>query len=305
MAGKNTFITKDANGYLWVLSSNCTSDKPGRYWLNAFKSRNVNNTDSWADTGQMLPWYITADNAKGTIVPAGSGSDVWAVYIYAGYVSGRKYNGTWGADQRIYTLFGSTANTDNSPPSVVVDKKGVVHVILGSGLRVGGGGGISTPEIMYYHNNTDQTSFTSGLNLDPDVPKGVGGYYPTISLDTSTGDLYILWLQNVLGDPTYAPRTMIGRKCVSGTWSNMTIEPQTTFAKQYLTSTYSISGEFKICWQWTQNATAPIEVLFDRTVIPEFSVLTVPLIGSIVILATYARRSRREDRTSDRADDSP
>ena len=139
----------------------------------------------------------------------------------------------------------------------------------------------------------------SAAGLNPNVPKGVGGYYPTISLDTSTGDLYVLWLQNVLGDPAYAPRTVIGRKCVSGTWSNMTIEPQTTFAKQYLTSIYSVSGEFKICWQWTQNATAPIEVLFDRTVIPEFSVLTVPLIGSIVILATYARRSRREDRIPD------
>jgi predicted RNA-binding Zn-ribbon protein involved in translation (DUF1610 family) len=297
LAGKNTYISKDTNGYLWVLSSNCTSDKPRNYWLDAFKSRNVNDTGSWVDTGQLLPWYLTTDNAKGSIVPAGSGSDVWAVYIYGGYVSARKYNGTWQADQRIYTSFGSTANTDNSPPSVVVDKRGVVHVVCGTGEKVGGGGGISTPRIWYSHNDTDLTTFT-GVFLDTYV-KGVGGYYPTISLDTSTGNLYVIWLQNILGDPTYAPVTVTGRKCVSGTWSNMTIEPQTTFTKQYMTSIYSVSGEFKICWQWTQNTTAPIEVLFDSTMIPEFGDLTLPFIGFFVIFAVCRQRSRSKDNTAD------
>ncbi len=263
--------------------------------MNAFKSKSADNPDSWTETGQLLPWYVTTDNPKGTIVPAGSGGDVWAVYIYGGYVSGRKYNGTWGADQRIYTLFGSTANTDNSPPSVVVDKKGVVHVVCGSGLRAGGGA--STPEIMYYHNNTDATTFTTGVILNSGVPKGVGGYYPTISLDTSTDDLYVMWLQNVLGDATFAPRTLIGKKCVSGTWSNMTIEHQTTLPKQHLTSIYSVSGEFKICWQWTQNTTAPVEVFFDRTIIPEFSDLAIPVGGFILMIAVYVRISRKKTRS--------
>jgi hypothetical protein len=293
MPGKNTFISKDTNGYLWVLSSNFTSDKPVKYWLNAFKSRNVNSTDFWTETGEMLPWYLTSDNAKGSIVPAGSGGDVWSVYVYGGYVSARKYNGTWSADQRVYTLFGSTDNTDNSPPSVVVDKKGVVHVVLGTGQRIGGG--VSTPEIMYSHNDTNRINFTTGLNLDPFVPKGVGGYYPTISLDASTGNLYVLWLQNILNDPTYSPRTVIGRICVSGAWSNMTILPQTTFTKQYLTSIYSVSGEYKICWQWTQNTTAPIDVMFDGTMIPEISDLALPLIMTIVVFAVLRRRSRGKD----------
>ncbi len=295
MPGKNTYICKDTNGYLWVISSNCTQDKPGRYWLNAFKSRDVNRTDNWVETGQLLPWYLTTDNAKGTIVPAGTGSDVWAVYIYGGYVSARKYTGTWGADQRIYTLFGSVANTDNSPPSVVVDKQGVVHVVYGTGLRVGGGGGVSTPEIMYSHNDTGLMSFTAGLNLDPNVPKGIGGFYPTISLDSSTGDLYVLWLQNILNDPSYAPKTVLGRQCSSGTWSNMTIQTQTNSTKMFLTSVYSVPNGPNISWEWTQNRSLPIEVLYDRVGIPEFGDLAFPSIGLLAIFVAYSAIPRRRD----------
>lgn len=84
----------------------------------------------------------------------------------------------------------------------------------------------------------------------------------------------------------------MGRKCIAGAWSAMVIEPQTSFTKQYMTSVYSIAGEYKICWQWTQNSTAPIDVMFDSTWIPEFGNLTLPIIGFIVIFAVYRQRLR-------------
>jgi hypothetical protein len=289
MPGKNAYISKDTNGYLWVLSSNYSSDKPVRYGLDAFKSRNVNSTSSWVDTGQMLPWNYLLDNAKGSIVPAGSGSDVWAVYAYGGYVSARKYNGTWQADQRIYTVFRSTANTDNSPPSVVVGKNGVVHVVYGTDRRTGGGGTPSIPWIYYSHNNTGLTTFTSGLNLDPLVPAGIGNYYPTISLDTSTGNIYAFWLR---GDATYTPKTVMGKVNISGVWSDLILGSQTTYTKMYLTSIYSAPGQFKICWQWTQNVTTPIDVMIDHQEIPEFGDLTLPITGIIVMFGVCMRRWR-------------
>jgi len=292
LAGKNTYISKDSNGYLWLLSSNCTrSTPPIRHQLTAFRSAAVNSTLSWVNSGQMLVTASASDNVKGSIVPSGSGSDVWAVYAYGGNVAARKYDGTWQAAVVIYTVGASTANTDNSPPSVVVDKKGVVHVVYGTGRR---SGVLSAPMIQYSHNDTGLTTFTLGVDLDPLIVNNVGDYYPTISLESSTGDLYAFWLQS---DTSLSPKTVMGSKCVSDAWSYITIQAQTSFTKRYLISIYSVSGEFKISWQWTQNATKPIDVLIDHQEVPEFSDLTLPIIGVIAIFAVTRKRSRsKEDR---------
>ena len=290
LSGKNTYISKDLNGYLWVLSANLTKVKP-EHDLSAFKSTAVNDTSSWVNTGEILPYGEYESNSKGSIVPAGSGSDMWAVYTYEGYVAAKKYHGTWPAvwDERLIYAGekkGSWDNTDNSPPSVVVDGNGVVHVVYGTGfIDVSGR---SVPRIQYSHSNTDLT-FTAGLNLD-ESSESIGNYYPTISLETSTDSLYVLWLQS---DTTLAPKTVIGKKCVSGTWSWMTIEPQTSYTKLYMTSVYSISGQYKVCWQWTQNTTSQIEVLYDSTWIPEFENFTLPIFGIIAIFAAYRHKSKR------------
>jgi hypothetical protein len=290
LAGKNTYICKDLNGYLWVLSSNRTL--ASAYQLSAFKSTKVNSTLSWLFSGQMLSAASALDNVKGSIVPAGSGSNVWAIYAYAGNVAGRKYTGTWSAPTLIYASAGLKANTDNSPPSVVVDEKGVVHVVYGNGYRWGQA---SIPRLLYSHNTTGMTTFTPGLELpDPLEPLSVGDYYPTISLEASTGDLYVFWLRSV-STTTFEPISVMGSKCVSGTWSYVIIEPQTSFTKQYLTSIYSASGEFKICWQWTQNLTTPIDVIMDHQEIPELGNLTLPILGFILILAVCRQRSRSKE----------
>ena len=286
LAGKNTYICKDANGYLWVLSSNFSQAQPPRYQLSAFRSASINSTASWVFSGEMLGASGVGDNLKGTIVPAGSGSDVWAVYTYSGTVASRKYTGTWQNPQTvIYTGGGSASNTDNSPPSVVVDGKGVVHVVYGTGRKTSQN---SIPSIEYSYNNTGATTFVASVDLDVFIAGDVGDYYPAISLESTANNLYVFWLQS---DTSLVPKTLVGRLCVSGSWSNLTFESQTTYAKQYLTSIYSVSGEFKICWQWTQNITSPIHVLFDHT-IPEFSDITLPILGFIMILAVYRQRSR-------------
>jgi hypothetical protein len=292
LAGKNSFISRDTNGYLWILSSNFSQTQPVRYDLTAFESTAANSITSWSYSGQMLASPSSGDNVKGSIVPSGSGSDVWAIYAYAGTVSSRKYTGTWQNPQTvIYTGGGSQANTDNSPPSAVVDSRGVVHVVYGTNRKSGQN---SIPTIQYARNNSGATTFSTPVDLDAYIPADVGDYYPTISLDSSTDNLYVFWLRS---DSSLTPQTLMGRKCVAGTWSNLTFGSQTTYAKQYLNSIYSVSGESKICWQWTQNTSSPIQVMFD-TNIPEFSSLVLPSIFVCAAIVLVRRSRRRERRSS-------
>jgi hypothetical protein len=130
------------------------------------------------------------------------------------------------------------------------------------------------------------------LNLDPLVPAGIGNYYPTISLDTSTGNIYAFWLR---GDATYTPKTVMGKVNISGVWSDLILGSQTTYTKMYLTSIYSAPGQYKICWQWTQNVTTPIDVMIDHQEIPEFGDLTLLITGIMVMFAVRIRGSRRKE----------
>jgi len=293
IGGKNTYISKDSNGYLWVLSTNWTQIKPLQHDMSAFKSKVANSTGSWTNTGEIMPFGMYENNSKGSIVPAGVGSDMWAIYTYEGYVCAKKYqNGAWPADydeRIIYKADNNWANTENSPPSVVVDGKGVVHVVYGTG-RQDKFSKVSIPQIFYSRNNTNSMTFTPGLNLDPsNDTRAIANYYPTISLDISTDNLYVFWLQC---DSTFNARTVMGKKCAAGSWSFMSFT-QSTYTKQFMTSVYSVAGETHICWQWTQNSTLPIQVMFDK--IPEFSDLILPTFGLVMIFAVMWNRRRNRD----------
>jgi len=275
------------------MSSNYSQSQPKRYELTAFRSLAVDSISSWAYSGQMLGQASAADNVKGSIVPAGSGSDVWGIYAYAGTVASRKYTGTWQTPQtQVYGGGGTNLNTDNSPPSVVVDSKGVVHVIYGTGRKIAPGG-TSAPDIEYSRNNTGANTFTLAVSLDSTIPADVGDFYPSVSLETSTGDLYAFWLRS---DTSLVPTTLMGKKCVSGTWSDLAFDPQTGYAKSYMTSVYSVSGEFKICVQWTQNTTSTIDVIFDHR-IPEFGDALAPTGFVFAVILIIARRKMRKSAT--------
>lgn len=285
--GKNSYISRDASGHLWILSSSCVQAAPATYQLSAYMSSAVNDIRTWTFTGDMLTLPAGTNNVKGSIVPAGKGSDVWAVYAWAGNVASSKFTGTWQPQQMVYTQAGSKAPTDNSPPSVVVDGKGVVHVVYGNGRRAGL---TSVPSIEWSHNFTGQTNFTLGVAIDPIIIPGSGNYYPTISLDELTGNLYAFWLRT---DTLIQSSAVIGKKHNSTGWSDLTIEQQTAFPKMFLTSVYSVHGLSRMCWQWTENTTAPVNVLFDGPVVPEFGDLAPPLAGLVALFVVFTRAPRR------------
>ena len=277
---KNAFISKDASGYLWVMSSNETQTGPARYDLSAFRSSATDSITSFVYRGNMLSTDSTQSNIKGSILPAGSGSNMWAVYGYDGNVGARKYTGTWSSQTTIYTLGTGedSSNTDNAPPCAVVDAHGVIHVVYGNGYIQT----VSKPRIYYAYNNG---AWSTSYRLDA-AGSTLGNLYPTISLDSSTGNVYAFWIQT---DTNGVGRTVMGKKNVTGTWSTLTLNPQTADSKQYLESIYSVSGETHICWQWTQNTSAPIQVIFDK--IPEFSQVLIPVFFVLMVVAIGMRRS--------------
>ncbi|MCU0859773.1 MAG: hypothetical protein MUE55_04230, partial [Thermoplasmata archaeon] len=219
--------------------------------------------------------------SKITLVPgkAGSGNIVWALYSYEGDVASKSYDGdSWTSEETIYSASSNVINTDRAPPSAVVDANGVVHVVYGTGHT---DGGTWEGHVEYVYNQG--SGWSAATTLDPATTYGTR--YPTISLDTSTGNVFAMWMQQ----DTYQ---ILVKKNVSGVWSSVSVD-QNAYAKNYLTSIYSVSGESYICMQWTQNTSSPYEVIFEK--IPEFSEVIVPVLFVLTIFIAVYRRSSRRD----------
>lgn len=278
MGGKHTFICEDTLGYLWIMSTNCTSATP-TYGLTVIESKLVGKLNNWQWSGAMLATSVSSASVKGSVVPAGTGSDVWAVYTYNGNMASRKYtSGTW-SSETVFFAAAKTASTDIAPPSIVVDTNGVLHCVYGDDHEQPVGS--SKPHI-YYRYNTG-SGWSAALLLSSGV--NTNGYkWPTISLDTSTGTVYVFWYD-------MQTNAIVGEKNVSGTWTALSFV-QNTYAKQYLSSIYSAPNEPAICWQWTQNTTAPIQVVFDK--IPEFSHVTLPVMLTLLLFVAYEGTARKK-----------
>lgn len=281
LGGKNTYITRDLSGYIWVVSSNLTSSPPPRYALSVFRSQGTDAINSWLFMGTLASDQPDS-NLKGSIVNVGTANDMLAVYIHAGSVFSRLYTGTWSAEYTIYDNKGSPENTVNAPPSVAVDARGTAHVVYGDGHREPA---ISKPYIYYVYYNAN--GWSAPLRLDT-VSDTLGNVYPTVSVDLSTGNVWAFWLETDVNGVAHILRA---KKNVSGTWSFFTINGDTTNVKQYLTSVFSAPNEQFIAFQWTQNTTTPIHVMFDR--IPEFGDIAVPVFSLVAVFLAVRLKVRR------------
>jgi hypothetical protein len=277
--GKNTYISKDSLGYIWVMSTNQTQVTP-TYDLTVFRSRNVNSTAAFFATGSMIGGDSQA-TAKGSVVNVGTGSDMLAVFGYSGNVASRIYSsGSWSGMTTIYAIGGGNpGNTDNAPPCVVVDGKGVAHLVYGNGHEQSS---VSKPYIYYHYFNGAWSSF---IRLDT-VSNSLGNFFPTISLDRATGNVFALWVET---DNNGVGYSVMARKNVTGTWTWVSLTSNTIYEKYYLTSIYSAPNESTICWQWTQNTAGTLQVHFDR--IPEFKDVAIPVVVMMTVFL-FVRRGR-------------
>lgn len=284
LGGKNTYISRDSSGYIWVVSSNMTQAAPTRYTLSVFRSTATDSIASWAFSGNLVSPDQAGANLKGSVVNVGTGTNMLAVYTYLGSVYSRLYTGTWSAENTIYSNADNPGNTDNAPPCVAVDSRGTAHVVYGNGHQQAL---ISKPYIYYVYYNSNGWSVP--LRLDT-VANSQGNVYPTVSVDSSTGNVWAFWIETGTDGIGY---TLRAKKNVTGTWSFFALNADTTYVKQYLASVYSASSEQYIAFQWTQNTTAPINVMFDK--LPEFGDLVVPIFSVIVIFfVVHIRGSRRK-----------
>jgi hypothetical protein len=209
---------------------------------------------------------------------------VWAVYTYTGDVAVRKFTGSWSTQTLLYDNTGSgvgLTNTVYGTPSIVVDSKGKAHVVYGDGNV---DGTTLKPHIFYTYNSSS-TAWAASSALSS-ITSTDGFRFPTISLDSSTNNVYAFWV-NMSADNGIAVKKKLSS---SSTWTTVSLGTQSTYAKSYLTSIYSVSGESRVCFQWTQNTTAPYEVWYDQ--IPEFTDAFVPVLFVILVFAVgYRRRS--------------
>ena len=288
LANKNSYIMKNASGAVWLCVSTKVHATQEQYNLRtASTSSGDDITGAWTDRGNLAQGTLSNSNGVVTLLPGplSNGIASWAIYSYDGGVYSRTHSGSgWSSTTEIHApSSGTTAeNTVYAPPSALVDDNDVVHVVYGTSNMASGNW---DPDIHYTYSTSANTwSTKTTLNAaGGDVHK-----FPTISLDSSTGNIYVMWVK----DGTSADNIEV-MKNVTGTWSTLSV-PQTTFVKTWLTSIYSAPGETYICWQWTQNTTSPYEVIFDK--IPEFSDAVLPVLFVLTIfIAVYRRRSRPEE----------
>jgi len=281
-ASKLAYISKDANGYIWIIGTNKTANSPAKWDMTALKSTSTDSVSSWTWTGNMLGTDKNDDYLYATILSAGSGSDMWAVYNYDQRVSSREYtSGTWSAETTIYNGAGGALNfIQVAPVSSVVDDDGTIHVVYGDSTKDASGN--SLPNICYtYYTGT---AWATPVVID-EASDSIGNKCPTVSLDTGTGDLYAFWIQ-------MNNNNIICKQLASETWSFVDIGTQSSYSKSYLTSVYAVSGQNNICYMWTQNTSSPIEVMFDK--IPEFEDILIPICFMILAVVSLSRsRTRR------------
>jgi predicted secreted protein with PEFG-CTERM motif len=275
MSNKNTFICKDADGYLWIMATVKTGSG-STFDLAVYQSDDPDQIDAWTLSSLMLTTDSSTNTVKGSILP--TGSDVWAVYNYDLKVAARKCTGgSWGSEESI--LAGSGTGLDyinTAPASAVIDEDGVVHVVYGDDTK----NGVAKPSIKYRYRGA--SSWSSVATLD-DTGGSAANKHPSISLDTASDAVYAVWVQDDT-ENLYCKKLPYG----SSTWSSLTIGGQTSYEKNHLTSVYSVSGESNICWIWTQNKTGTIEVFFHK--IPEFQEIALPVFTIMIMFIVLSGR---------------
>ncbi len=283
-SNKNAFISRDSSGYIWVAATSLVNQAQQRVNMRTRSFTTVNDVEgAWVDRGNILDAQTTSD-AKGLLIPGKSGSGVvmWGIFASEGEVRSRSHDGSgWdGSSLEISPAGGSVENINYAPPSAVVDANGVAHVVYGTG----------SGHIEYSY-NSGTGWLSTPVTLDDAATYGTRS--PTLSIDSSTGSLYALWLQNTT-------EYIQVKKNVSGSWVPITLT-QNSYVKSYLTSIYNASGETFICFQWTQNTTtSDIEVHFDK--IPEFTDTFIPVLFILTLFAVYRSRSRRMGSGKDRGE---
>jgi hypothetical protein len=284
VGNKNAFISRDANGLLWVLSS--TMEGIGNYGVAAARSQNPDDISLW-DPSTTLTTSADDDATPLDVYPiilsigtsGPSSADMYAVwYNSSGYIQGKVYDDsilTWGTLDNIDNTGSDATDGQIWGPSAVVDSTNRdVHII--------------------YVNATGNLNYTKYNNIgrSPDLPKTIGyteANFPTISL-VGSDDLYAFWVNVSAGPNTNQIEgnfsTDLGNNWVPIIYA---FTPNID-GKRFLTSVYYAPNEYLIGWHWTQDIVNDNDVLFER--IPEFQDIIIPIFFTIFMIAVWRKKRK-------------
>jgi hypothetical protein len=284
VGNKNAFISRDANGRLWVISS--TMEGIGNYGVAVARSDEPDDISSWGP-GEILTTFADNDATPIDVYPiilsigtSGPGNaDMYAVwYNSSGSIQGKVYDDsilTWGTLDFIDNTGSDATDGQIWGPSAVVDSTNRdVHII--------------------YANATGNLNYTKYDNLarSPDQPETIRyteANFPTISL-VGSDDLYAYWVNVSIGGNNQIEGNF--STDIGVTWSpnlNLLLFPNFD-GKRFLTSVYYAPNEYLIGWHWTKDIVSDNDVLFER--IPEFQDIFIPIFFSILMVAVWRRKRK-------------
>ncbi|UCD92743.1 MAG: hypothetical protein JSV43_02170, partial [Methanobacteriota archaeon] len=267
-SSKIAFISRSSDGYIWIISANKESNSAPRHNIGAVRSTNTDDVSTWDAYTNMLATNIANFYIYPTIVPLSSG-DMYAIWYADGDIAGKKYTSGTGWAGSSDSIETTTASVINKTPSAVVDSSNNINLIYSN----------DTGAINYTQYTTSWGTPTVLDSLD-------GGAYPTISLETSTDNLYAFWVNS--------SNQVWGSKWEGSSWSNITSIEANMTTKTYLTSIYSTTYNWNICWECGMGNAQPYLVSF--LCIPEFDSLFIPLGLAIAapIIFRIRQRARRK-----------
>jgi hypothetical protein len=261
MGSKAPFIMRASNGYIWLSALNQTG--PGAYSFTVMRSQNIDDISSWYMVPTNMFTSISTTYIGGSLVPL-TGGDIYAVWYADGSVAGKKYtsaSSSWGSAEAIETV---SSTSFAYTPSAVSDGSGYVNILY-----------IASNGNALYRQRT--TSWSGATTLDSNS----GNIYPTISRETSSGNLYAFWRQST--------NQVAAKKYSSSAWTSITIETS-TIAKSWITSIYDVSGESKISWAWTDAPFTTRDVRFSMMSTTTVSVTVDTSTSSSSTMYSHQRR---------------
>ncbi len=226
--GGTPTIAVDSDGYPFI-----------SYYTGASYSviKSALNNGTWS-TATGFPYSITSSTGV-TLVPLSSGK-IYVLYVSGTSLFGQLWNGSsWGNPETI-------TNSISSAQFSVVTKGDVIHIVYRSATYLGDNE-LSEP---LYRITIKYVNRTAIWSFPQDVYSWIKIYYycslePTLTVDTSSGDLYCFWSSV----PT--ENHIFYKKCVSGTWDALVTDWITdTLRYDFVVSSFYRTGGGRIGVIW-------------------------------------------------------
>src|SRR5438034_3930244 len=164
-----------------------------------------------------------------------------------GAIDGKTRTGIWGSLENIAS---TTSGVFTKGPSGTVDASDNIDIVYSD----------SNGAIVHKQR-------TNSWGAADTVDSSTGNVQPTITRDSSTGSLYVFYVQST--------NQIKGRKYSGGTWTDVTGIDASAITKAGLTSPYAVSGGL-IGFLWNQGDTSPYEIKI-AVYVPEFEDLMLPV----------------------------